>query len=302
MDGDGKWYPPPGRPGLPSAAASRPRPWGFWVALSAVALVAASLAAGVALSRSSSLNSDSPDFGGSSPTASSSPDTRVPAPPGPSQPEVLGAVPGAAGVIAPDQGTVAFSDQFGDPTSGWATSALASGTTFGYQAGRYVVTARGSLHHFAVSPYQVPIAKLSVAMQATQGAGAPSGAGFGVLCAEGGDLQTSLRYEFLALNTGDWVIERRHGSASPAMVVSQGKTAARPGSTPLTVEGVCNTLSDGRTTRLLLFLGGRQVADLKDSVGPIVGQGWAAGIDVASRSQAASAVSVSDFEERDLSG
>jgi hypothetical protein len=256
------------------------------VALSAVALVAASVAAGVALSRSSS----------------GAPDTHSAAPPGSSQPEVLGAVPGASGIITPDQGTVAYSDQFGDPNSGWTTVELASGTTFAYQAGRYVVTARGSLHHFAVSPFEVPIAKLSVLAKATQSLTAPAGTGFGVLCAEGGDLQSGLRYEFLALNTGDWFIERRGAGNSQPAVVRQGKTSAKPGSNPVTVEGVCNTLSDSRTTRLLMFVNGHQVADLQDSIGPISGQGWAGGIDVASRSQAPSAVSVSDFEERDLSG
>jgi hypothetical protein len=141
-----------------------------------------------------------------------------------------------------------------------------------------------------------------VLIKATQSVGAPPGAGFGVLCAEGGDLQTSLRYEFLALNTGDWFIERGEGGSSRLALVRQGKTSAKPGSDPVTVEGVCNTLSDSRTTRLVLFVNGHQVADLQDSIGPIEGQGWAGGIDVASRSQAASAVSVSDFEERDLSG
>jgi hypothetical protein len=304
MDGDGKWYSPPayppnsGRQIVEYAGGRRPSPWGFWVALSAVALVAGLVAVGVALSGGSSPGLATPNFAGSPTSVSSPPDTR---PPGPSQPEMLGALPGASGVIAPDQGTLAFSDQFSDPNSGWTTSELASGTTFAYVGGRYVVTAKGSLHHLAVSPYEVPIAKLSVRVKATQSPGAPPGAGFGVLCAEGGDLQTSLRYEFLALTTGDWVIERRDGNSQPA-VLGRGETSATPGDTPMTVEGVCNTLSDGRTTRLLMFVDGHRVADTKDSIGLIDGQGWAGGIDVASQSKAASAVSVSDFEERDLSG
>ena len=77
------------------------------------------------------------------------------------------------------QGQVVFSDNFRDPGSGWTTLTLSSGTTFAYTPCGYVIAARESLHHMAYTPYDEPLAQLSMAVTGEQSAGAPVGAGFG---------------------------------------------------------------------------------------------------------------------------
>ena len=192
-----------------------------------------------------------------------------------------------------------FVDHFANPGSGWETAPLPSGTTFAYGADDYIVVARGALHHFSYSPYTQPIQQLNTSMTATQSAGPPSGAGFGLVCRRGVGT-AEIQYEFLVLGR-TWVVERRNGdstNSAPAILL-QGKSPVAPGAVPITVGAMCATEGDGRTTRLVLFLNGTKVADLPNVAPTFQDTGWRSGIDVASGA-APSTVTVSEFEERDL--
>src|SRR4029077_8364159 len=91
----------------------------------------------------------------------------------------------ASSTVAADRGTVVFSDDFHDATSGWGTQTLASGTNFSYGPDGSVIVAKGSLDHFATSPYEKPVQQVAISVTASQSADAPVGAGYGVSCWRG---------------------------------------------------------------------------------------------------------------------
>jgi hypothetical protein len=211
------------------------------------------------------------------------------------------AAQGTGGLTA-TSGALVFTDEFHDPSSGWTTEPLASGTTFAYSGGEYVVVAKGSLHHFSGAPYDVPLAELSMSVTATQSSDAPEGAGFGVTCAQGSGAQ-HIRYQFLVVLGGLFFIERKigpdGGNVGPT-VVKQGTSSASPGSTPMTLVGDCITAADGQSTRLVLFIDGTMTADVTDTAS-VPSDGWLGGLDVSSIDTNPSTVSVTKFEERDVS-
>lgn len=202
-----------------------------------------------------------------------------------------------------DGGHVVFSDDFHDPNSGWAAGSAASGTTFQYSNGAFVVVGKGSLHHLLLAPYDRALLQISVETTATQTSGAPTGAGFGVMC-ETGSGSSTLDYQLIVLQPGTWYLERSEGQVSPtnaASVIKRGSAPDPPGASPLRIVGVCATLADGKTTRLALFVNGNQVADATDQSSSAV-SGWVAGIVTSSRDTQASTVTFTEFRERDLSG
>jgi hypothetical protein len=205
-----------------------------------------------------------------------------------------------AGPLRATSGAIVFSDDFHDSGSGWSTSTLPSGTSFAYRGGKYVVVAKGALHHYAESPHALPHRQLASSLTATQAGGAPDGTGFGVTCRRGLGAQ-QVRYQFLVLTGGQFFIEGGTGpdsSTTAPVILKQGTSPVSPGATPVTVVGACMSFPDGRTTRLVLFVNGTNVADLTD-VQDLAANGWLAGIDVASREPNASTVTVTRFEERD---
>jgi hypothetical protein len=193
-----------------------------------------------------------------------------------------------------------FSDDFHDSSSGWSTATLPSGTVLSYTGGKYVILAKGDLHHYAESPYQQVRRQLTASVTGTQSAGAPEGAGFGVTCRRGVGAQ-QVRYQFLVLTGGQFFVEAGTGPDSGTavpVILKQGSSPASPGTSPITVVGACLGEADGKTTRLVLFVNGTSVADLTD-VQNLSGNGWLSGIDVASRNTSASTVTVTRFVERD---
>ena len=214
---------------------------------------------------------------------------------------LLGPV-GASSELTADRGTIVFSDDFSDPTSGWTTAPLPSGTTFAYGVGGYVVTAKGALHHFSFAPYVDPVQQLSQSVSATEPAtpGASGAGGVGVVCRRGTG-SSQLQYEFLVFSDRRWYVERRDGAAEGSVptVLKQGSLSAGPGSTPVEVDGMCASETDGRTTRLALFVNGRKVADLANVASTFLDLGWRGGIDVASGANP-STFTVGHFAERDL--
>lgn len=202
-----------------------------------------------------------------------------------------------------NSGRVVFTDDFHDPSSGWSTQPFASGTTLSYTGGQYVIAAKGALNHFAESPYSTAVDQVGMSVTATQSAGAPEGAGFGVTCDTGrGDQH--LRYQFLVEVGHHFYIDEKTGADGGSViptVVEQGDTSRDPGPEPMTVTGQCITGSDGHTTLLVLYVDGTELADITETANVPAGQ-WFTGIDVSSEDQASSAVTVTKFEERDLSG
>jgi hypothetical protein len=194
-----------------------------------------------------------------------------------------------------------YSDDFGDSTSGWTTETLPSGTTFSYSAAGYVIVAKGSLDHFATAPYEKPVQQVAISVTAAQSDDAPVGAGYGVSCWRGKDA-AELRYDFIITTAGDWDVERRDGGfATKPLVLKRGTSSATLSSTPLVVEGMCATMADLQTTRLLLFAGTQKLADVTDTAPVVPDAGWLADLIVSSDQIHPSIVTATHFEVRDLS-
>ena len=143
---------------------------------------------------------------------------------------------------------------------------------------------------------------MSVAVTATESASAPDGAGFGVMCTRGAGADQT-RFEFLELVNGLWFIEENSGVPSvsrPAHVLRQGLAPTPLGTGETTIEGACVSQKVG-TTHLDMFIDGTRVAGL-DAVTSLPGPGWLSAIVADSRQSGRSTVSVSHFEERDISG
>ena len=206
----------------------------------------------------------------------------------------------ATTTVSSTRGKTVFSDEFRDPSSGWTTDVLPSGTSFMYAPEGYVVVAKGTLDHFAGSPYTTPVSQIAIGVTATQSTDAPVGAGYGVSCWRGTDA-AELRYDFIVTSAGEWTVDRRDGGVlTKPLFLKQGKSSATLGSAPLTVTGMCATLADGHTVRLVMFAGSAKVADFTDSATTLPDVGWQADLMVTSSEIHDSIVSVTHFEVRDL--
>lgn len=296
------WAYPPGTPG---ATTGRRRHVRLFLALGTVVLVAGTvLGAAVVLEPRKSAGAVATDQRRATPAiavaggASASPSAVAPS----SSPvdATSGSVTATASLAA-GRGTVVFFDDFHDRQAGWPSASKAGVVTFQYTPQGYVIDATGgTMHNLVYSPYLVGLQQLSMALTAKLASSA-SGAGLGVTCRRGQGASL-ISYELLVLNDGRWFVERREGPPSldvNATILSHGSSADVPGSSPITVSGMCATLSDGATTRLALFVQRQKVADLLDKASLPEG-GWLGGILVASRDTPAAATATY-FEERDLS-
>lgn len=199
------------------------------------------------------------------------------------------------------RGSVVFSDNFGDRNSGWTTGPL-TGATYAYSNGAYTLTGSGLFIYSSRSPYNEPHQQLSVSMKATMSPNAPVDAGLGVGCGRGAG-SSEVRYELVVYVDGSWLVQRRNGVPSDTGVpitLKQGSSATAVGSTPVTVVGVCATLSDGHTTRLALFIDGTPAADLTDTATTLSAGGWTGFILLAASDAKPTTVTVSRVEERDI--
>jgi hypothetical protein len=202
--------------------------------------------------------------------------------------------------VSSTRGKTVFSDDFLDAASGWTTDALPSGTTFKYTPNGYVVVAKGTLDHFAGSPYKTPVQQVAISVTATQSGDAPAGVGYGVSCWRGIDT-SELRYDFTVMAGGDWTVDRRDGGIlTKPLILKRGRSSATLGSTALAVEGLCATLADQHTIRLILFAGTQRVADITDRATTLADAGWQADLMVTSSAIQDSTVTVAHFEVRDL--
>jgi hypothetical protein len=198
------------------------------------------------------------------------------------------------------RGTVAYSDDFRNASSGWTTETLPSGTTYSYTAAGYVIVAKGTVDHFATAPYETPLQQMAASVTATQSTDAPIGAGYGVSCWRGAG-KSELRYDFVVTTAGDWQVSRRDGGIpTDAAILKQGKSSLRLGSTSLAVLGMCATLSDLHSTRLVLFAGSQKLADFTDRATAMPDAGWLPDLLVTSEDLHPSIVTATRFEVRDL--
>jgi hypothetical protein len=209
----------------------------------------------------------------------------------------------ASTALTAGRGSVVFSDDFRDPNSGWRTSPV-EGATYSYANGAYALAGTGLFAYTATAPYKEPHQQLSVAMTAALSPDAPTDAGMGVGCGRGSGA-AEIRYEFVAYVDGSWSVDRRNGTPSATtapIVLKEGSSAAAAGSTPITVVGVCATLSDGHATRLAFFVGGTLAVDLTDTASTLTDAGWIGSLLLASSDTKPTTLTVSRFEERDLAG
>ena len=166
----------------------------------------------------------------------------------------------AATVLAADRGVVVSSDNFKNSHSGWPTSKANSAvTTYSFTSSGYAIGSRtGTLEHLVYGPYKTARQQISQSVTATQ-AGAPKGAGFGVTCRRGTNA-AQVSYTMVVLNNGTFYVERYTGipvATSNPKTLRTGPSAVVPGTTPITVVGMCATISPG-VTRLALFANGQR--------------------------------------------
>lgn len=225
-------------------------------------------------------------------TAAAPKGTRSPGPVGPTTP------------LTATSGRSIFSDEFHDPNSGWDTIANSADADYGYSNGTYVVTAKGDFNYFEPSPYSEPKQQISASVTATLDVHTPPDAGFGVDCFRG-EGSALVSYQFTADADAKWYVQRAIGDASTAVPTTLAKgslgSAPAPGVLPVTLVGVCASQSDGVTTRLVLFVDAKKVADLTDTASESSNQGWQCDLLTTGSSTGPVTETVTHFEERDLS-
>jgi len=209
-----------------------------------------------------------------------------------------------APAFTPTRGKVVFSEHFHDPASNWGTSILEpSGTTFKITTSGYEIVATGFLIHTATSPYRQALQQVGMSLTAKQSADTPAEAGFGVTCRRGTG-QSEVRYQ-LYVGGSSWVVLRRDGPSGPGVepwVLKEGTSPSTAGPAPITVVGICATLADGVSTRVMMFVDGSRVADLTDTADALPGLGWLTGLVVVSSDKAPSRVTATEFDVRNLDG
>ncbi len=190
--------------------------------------------------------------------------------------------------------------RFPGQAADWPIGQQTGLTQLSVSAGGYVVVASGrSTDHLVDAPFDSGRRRLAVTAVASQSSGRGT-AGFGVSCRSAGSAQ--VLYEFVVLNNGGWLVERRDGSADRSAaptILMHGTSPSVPGPAPITVSGVCAASDDGKTTRLVMVVDGVRLTDIADST-PTPAEGWRGGLAV-STVDAAATVVFSRFEERDLS-
>ncbi len=198
-------------------------------------------------------------------------------------------------------GVEVFSDDFSDPSSGWATGADPNGAVFAYSPDGYTVTSKVAAHWLAYSPDDDPVQQINLNMTARESANAPRGAGFGLVCRRGPDSTSNVRYEFIVDESNRWFIERNQGAvamSSTPSTLDEGELPANLGSQELQISGICATLADGQTTRLVLFVGTQKVADITD-VASLDADGWLGGL-MSNGDDVSSTTTVAGYTESDL--
>lgn len=204
----------------------------------------------------------------------------------------------ASTALRADRGTVVYTDDFHDPGSGWSTEGSAQSTR-SYGRNAFLMTGSGNFLFQEYSPYTESIAQIGMTATATESASAPPGSGLGVVCDRGLGF-SDIHYEFLLTTTAQWLIDRHKGvGTNPTVTLKEGTAPAAASSIPATVTGMCATQTDGRTTRLAMFVNGTLVADITDSA-TLPEDGWIGGICIFDVATPSSTVTTTKFSQSDL--
>jgi hypothetical protein len=207
----------------------------------------------------------------------------------------------ASTVLTPDRGSLVFADEFTDSAAGWSTDKSAAFKA-SFSPSGYVIVSRDLADDEVASPYVIPKDQLSVSVTATQSPNSPTESGFGAACDRGLKQQT-MSYDFTVQIDGTWGVfryDQRPGATNQQALLKQGTSPKAPGATSITVELMCATLSDGITTRLVMFVNSTQVADITDPVTDLPRLGWLGGLVVSNDGSAPTTVTATHYEERDL--
>jgi hypothetical protein len=219
--------------------------------------------------------------------------------------------------LSPDGGVVVFDDDFQGARKGWATGSPTTLTALSITPQGYVIAASGqSTDHLIASPQSKGYQALAVTADGSQASGRGS-AGFGVTCQAAGRLpseptpgsaagsprasgQPGVIYEFIVLNSGPWLVERRDADpdlTAPPVVLMHGTTTTTPGSHTISVTGICATSADGQRVRLAMYINGLPITEVGDFTDdPAI---WKGGV-VVSTGDVPATVTIHRFEVRDL--
>ena len=208
----------------------------------------------------------------------------------------------ASTTLVADRGRVVFADDFKNMRSGWTTGTSSDGTRTAYTDSGFVVVAnKKTADHVLHSPYAAALPQISVSVTATTGT-SPKGSAPWVGCSRGPSEKT-IKYTFVVAVAGGWELMRRDtrpGAKVPATVLKRGVPPATPGLDPIIVEGMCATLADGKSTRLIFFVNGIEVADVTDKVADLPQVGWFGDMIIRGQKTATTTVTVTHFEVRNL--
>ena len=205
----------------------------------------------------------------------------------------------ATSSLAPDAGTVIYSDDFTSQTDRWSEGTLDDGSTFAYGKSGYVVTGRSSTDLWADPPHFYSRKQLSVSTTATLARSRPD-TGFGVACYRG-RTANMLTYEFFVLTSGEWYIQSREGDMEESTYpdfVDSGEGVTPAGSTPVTIVAICADIDD-TTTRLVMFVDGEKVYDETKTRASLPPSYWTGALLVTAVEDGPE-VTFTHFEERDL--
>jgi hypothetical protein len=171
----------------------------------------------------------------------------------------------AKSTVRPTTGTVIFSDDFTDPTTGWNIGGHDDSDNE-YDSAGYTITVTKPWMVSTPSPYDGVVSQLSQSVTSSISASSEEGSSFGLACGRDFDAPSEMDYEFFVDREGGWYIQRRNKAtdfSSNPHVLSEGAVPQRT-TKPITMVAVCASLADGKTTRLVLFIGGVEAADLTD--------------------------------------
>lgn len=204
--------------------------------------------------------------------------TTSPAPsPAPHTPVANGQITAHSPLTAAN-GTPFVSDSLTDSGSGWPTG-TSKHRTFGYGKHGYQLTIDGDWWEELPAPYDRPVGQLGQSAVLSMDKGAGEYAVAGLSCERDYDKPNDLMYEFFVDPTGTWTVNRLNKanlSSSHPHLLARGQTTEM-GPKAMSIVADCITLSDKKTTRLVLFVNGKKVVDLTN-VAPFADEGWSGGL------------------------
>ena len=210
--------------------------------------------------------------------------------------------------LTPEAGTQIFHDDFSDPSSGWYTGTLASGTVIQYGNNGYTIDGKGGssgdqgIFHFARAPLTDSPDAIGIWVRAVQSHGTADINGFGLRCDHGQDTEPAYYLRIYA--DGSFNVSRSDDPNTAAVTISQGTSTLTVGGNAVEIHAACITLSSGgaNVNRLVLEVNGHTLADIKDTQKASSATGWSSGVTTETDASDPSTVTFSSFAVRNLRG